>query len=127
MFDRLSDNRLSKYASIELDIKRNAPFEVEEIERRVSHEFIKQNQELSDVENTIQQFCSIKDESSTDNPLLIELSERNHNRIPGSVIKGKDVFYEIKCASLNGERKEHIINTENGEVKTIKTPMDTEM
>ncbi|NES18850.1 MAG: hypothetical protein F6K41_07965 [Symploca sp. SIO3E6] len=91
---------------IEMDIVQNndGKYYVEEFEKQITWNFVTTNEKLKNLENIIRQKCNMPESA------LIELSERDPSRRPGTVLRNEDVFYEFECNSTIGGYKEHEVN-----------------
>ena len=77
----------------EMDIiEDNGTYRIEELETEVELSLIEQTPELQYVEDAISKTCKEGEEVEK-----IELSDRNHFRIPGEVITDDLIVYEFEC------------------------------
>lgn len=123
LIDRLAEAEAVLYTATEVDIKENenGDFTGQEFERIVSYAFIKQHKDFNYIQDHIEATCFINDQ------LLIEISERTITRMPGAVIAGSGIFYEIECTSRrNSDLVELIADTAKKSITTLGTAADSD-
>lgn len=98
--DRISSGNLL----VEMDIvKVGDAYKIEEFEKKLTWQFVQQEKALDILEAKITEKCRLPQNA------LIELSERDPHRIPGSVLQDENVFYEFECDSKDGGTREYIL------------------